>query len=208
MTHHATCTPGRARGLGGPAAGAQPRPSSSRASGCGDESQVATSVSLDRCVRCVGCSTTPAFDLRVQARRMQKNMQTTDAEFELRVQRRATLGVRTERWSCPWTRADDEAHDAVAEKHKVSVRTHARPGQHDGLRRTMAMSKWNMINVDLGHYVAPATSAARRSVSRSTTGAFGELPPEGSDAASMLADRAVRSRRRAGQGDPADGAEE
>jgi len=89
---------------------------------------------------------------------MQKNLQTTDAELDYLFNVASTLGATHTTMELPGG-ADAEAMlkrmAQFAEKHKVYVayHTHAQ-GSMDAFDQAFAVSKWNLSNVDFGHYVA------------------------------------------------------
>ena len=87
-----------------------------------------------------------------------KNMQTTDAELEYLFNVASTLGATHTTMELP-TGADAEAMlkrmAQFAEKHKVAVAYHTHlQGSMSAFDRALALSKWNMSNVDFGHWVA------------------------------------------------------
>ena len=90
---------------------------------------------------------------------MQKNLQTTDAELDYLFTVAAALGATHTTMELPGPGPDGTAMlkrmAQFAEKHKVSIayHTHAQ-GSMTAFDEALAMSKWNMSNVDLGHYVA------------------------------------------------------
>lgn len=90
---------------------------------------------------------------------LQKNAQTTDAELDYMFSIAAGLGATHTTMELPAPNADGTAllkrMAQFAEKHKVfaAYHTHAQ-GSMTVFDEMLAMSKWNMINVDLGHYVA------------------------------------------------------
>ena len=90
---------------------------------------------------------------------LQKNMQTTDEELDYVFNVAAALGATHTTMELPNPGPDGTAMlkrlASFAEKHKVSVayHTHAQ-GSMTAFDEALAMSKWNMSNVDLGHYVA------------------------------------------------------
>lgn len=94
---------------------------------------------------------------------LQKNMQTTDAELDYLFTVAATLGANHTTMELPGPGPDGTAMlkrmAQFAEKHKVYVayHTHAQ-GSMTAFDEALAMSKWNMSNVDLGHYVAAGNS--------------------------------------------------
>ena len=89
---------------------------------------------------------------------MPKNMQTTDAELDYLFNVASALGATHTTMELPGG-ADAEAMlkrmAQFAEKHKVYVayHTHAQ-GSMDAFDQAFAVSKWNLSNVDFGHYVA------------------------------------------------------
>jgi sugar phosphate isomerase/epimerase len=88
---------------------------------------------------------------------IQKNMQTTDAEFDYIFSVAATLGASHLTMELPGGDAAPMMKRMMqfAEKHKVAVAYHTHgQGTMTAFDEAVAMSKWNMINVDLGHYVA------------------------------------------------------
>jgi sugar phosphate isomerase/epimerase len=90
---------------------------------------------------------------------LQKNLQTTNAELDYLFTVAAALGASHTTMELPAANADGTAllkrMAQFAEKHKVAVayHTHAQ-GSMTAFDEALAMSKWNMANVDLGHYVA------------------------------------------------------
>ena len=89
---------------------------------------------------------------------IQKNMETTDAEFDYIFAIAAGLGASHLTMELPGGETAAPLMKRLvgfAEKHKVAVayHTHAQ-GSMTAFDEAMALSKWNMINVDLGHYVA------------------------------------------------------
>jgi sugar phosphate isomerase/epimerase len=90
---------------------------------------------------------------------IQKNMQTTDAEFDYIFSIAAGLGASHLNMELPAPGPNSTALMKrlvqFAEKHKVAVGYHTHgQGSMTAFDEAMAMSRWNMINVDLGHYVA------------------------------------------------------
>jgi sugar phosphate isomerase/epimerase len=89
---------------------------------------------------------------------MQKNLQTSDAEFDYLFNVAAALGATHTTMELPGG-PDAEAMlkrmAQFAEKHKIYVayHTHAQ-GSMDVFDQAFAISKWNLSNVDFGHYVA------------------------------------------------------
>jgi len=90
---------------------------------------------------------------------MQKNLQTTDAELDYLFNVAAALGATHTTMELPAPGPDGTAMlkrmAQFAQKHKVYIayHTHAQ-GSMTAFDEALAMSKWNMSNVDLGHYVA------------------------------------------------------
>ena len=88
-----------------------------------------------------------------------KNLQTTDAELEYLFSVASALGATHTTMELPNPGPDGTAMlkrmAQFAEKHKVRVgyHTHAQ-GSMTAFDEALAMSPWNMSNVDLGHYVA------------------------------------------------------
>jgi sugar phosphate isomerase/epimerase len=88
-----------------------------------------------------------------------KNLQTTDAELDYLFSVAAALGATHTTMELPNPGPDGAAllrrMAQFAEKHKVAVayHTHAQ-GSMTAFDEALAMSPWNMSNVDLGHYVA------------------------------------------------------
>jgi sugar phosphate isomerase/epimerase len=90
--------------------------------------------------------------------RLQKNMQTTDAEFDYVFTIASTLGASALHMELP-SGADAMAlakrMAQFAEKHKVFVGFHTHgQGSMTAFDGALAVSKWITCNVDLGHYVA------------------------------------------------------
>jgi sugar phosphate isomerase/epimerase len=89
---------------------------------------------------------------------MQKNMQTSDAELEYLFNVASALGATHTTMELP---GGPEAEPMLkrmaqfAEKHKlyVAYHTHAQ-GSMTAFDQAFAVSKWNLSNVDFGHYVA------------------------------------------------------
>jgi len=89
---------------------------------------------------------------------MQKNMQTSDAEFDYLFNVAKVLGATHTTMELP-AGADAEAMlkrmASFAEKHQLYVAYHTHgQGSMTAFDQAFAISKWNMSNVDLGHYVA------------------------------------------------------
>jgi sugar phosphate isomerase/epimerase len=164
-----TCTPGEGRGRtgggggGGRAGGgrAQASPEQLAAQQAAAESLRTwrTSVSMDR-VREIRKLFNDA-GVTIYAYKpdgLQKNLQTTDGEFDYVFSVAAALGASHLTMELP---GGDSAVPLMtrlvrfAEKHKVAVAYHTHgQGSMTAFDEALALSKWNMINVDLGHYVA------------------------------------------------------
>jgi sugar phosphate isomerase/epimerase len=89
---------------------------------------------------------------------MQKNLQTTDAELDYLFNVASTLGATHTTMELPGG-PDAEAMlkrmSEFAEKHKVAVAYHTHlQGSMTCFDQAFAISKWNLSNVDMGHYVA------------------------------------------------------
>jgi sugar phosphate isomerase/epimerase len=90
---------------------------------------------------------------------LQKNMQTTDAELDYLFNVAAALGATHTTMELPAPGPEGTAMlkrmAQFAEKHKIYIayHTHAQ-GSMSAFDEALAMSKWNMSNVDLGHYTA------------------------------------------------------
>jgi sugar phosphate isomerase/epimerase len=160
-----TCTPpepGRVGGGGGGRGGrgqATPEQLAAQQAAADELRKWRTSVSLDR-VRDVRRLFNDA-GVSIYAYKpdgMQKNMQTTDAEFDYVFAVAATLGASHLTMELPGGETALPLMKRMmqfAEKHKVPVAYHTHgQGSMTAFDEAMALSKWNMINVDLGHYVA------------------------------------------------------
>jgi sugar phosphate isomerase/epimerase len=89
---------------------------------------------------------------------MQKNMQTSDEELDYMFNVAAAVGATHTTMELP-AGADAEAMlkrmAAFAKKHKVAIAYHTHlQGSMTAFDQAFAISKWNMSNVDLGHWVA------------------------------------------------------
>jgi sugar phosphate isomerase/epimerase len=156
------CTPGEGRRGGGGGRGgrgdATPEEVAAQQKAASDLRNWRSSVSMDR-VREVRRMFNDA-GVTIYAYKpdgMQKNMQTTDAEFDYIFSVAATLGASHLTMELPGGDATPMMKRMVqfAEKHKVAVAYHTHgQGSMTAFDDAVAMSKWNMINVDLGHYVA------------------------------------------------------
>jgi sugar phosphate isomerase/epimerase len=90
---------------------------------------------------------------------MQKNLQTSDEELDYLFNVAAALGANHTTMELPNVGPDGTAMlkrmAQFAEKHKIYVAYHTHgQGSMTAFDEALAMSKWNMSNVDLGHYVA------------------------------------------------------
>ena len=90
---------------------------------------------------------------------MQKNMQTSDEELDYLFNVASTLGATHTTMELPAPGPDGAAMlkrmAQFGEKHKIYVAYHTHgQGAMTVFDEALAMSKWNMSNVDLGHYVA------------------------------------------------------
>ncbi len=90
---------------------------------------------------------------------MQKNMQTSDEELDYMFTVAKTLGATHTTMELPAPGADGTAMlkrmAQFGEKHQIYVAYHTHgQGSMTVFDDALAMSKWNMSNVDLGHYVA------------------------------------------------------
>jgi sugar phosphate isomerase/epimerase len=89
---------------------------------------------------------------------MQKNMQTSNEELDYMFNVAAALGATHTTMELP-SGPDAEAllkrMAAFAEKHKIHIAYHTHlQGSMTAFDQAFAISKWNMANVDLGHWVA------------------------------------------------------
>jgi sugar phosphate isomerase/epimerase len=89
---------------------------------------------------------------------MQKDLKTSDEELDYMFNVAAALGATHTTMELP-AGADAEAMlkrmAAFAQKHKVAIAYHTHlQGSMTAFDRAFAISKWNMSNVDLGHWVA------------------------------------------------------
>ncbi len=90
---------------------------------------------------------------------MQKNLQTSDEELDYLFNVAAVLGATHTTMELPAPGPDGTAMlkrmAQFGEKHKIYVAYHTHgQGSMTVFDEALAMSKWNMSNVDLGHYVA------------------------------------------------------
>lgn len=89
---------------------------------------------------------------------LQKNLQTTDGELNYVFSVAAALGASHLTMELPGGESAVPLMKRLvqfAETHKVAVAYHTHgQGSMTAFDEALALSKWNMINVDLGHYVA------------------------------------------------------
>jgi len=165
-----TCTPGEGRGAGGArAGGAGPgggagrgrgEPSPEALAGAEELRKWRTSVSIDKVKQLRKMFNDAGVTIYAyKSDGMQKNLQTTDAELDYLFNVAAALGATHTTMELPAPGPDGTAMlkrmAQFAQKHKVYIayHTHAQ-GSMTAFDEALAMSKWNMSNVDLGHYVA------------------------------------------------------
>ncbi len=165
-----TCTPGEGRGAGGArAGGAGPgggagrgrgEPSPEALAGAEELRKWRTSVSMDKVKQLRKMFNDAGVTIYAyKSDGMQKNLQTTDAELDYLFNVAAALGATHTTMELPAPGPDGTAMlkrmAQFAQKHKVYIayHTHAQ-GSMTAFDEALAMSKWNMSNVDLGHYVA------------------------------------------------------
>ena len=157
-----TCTPppGRAggAGAGGGRGGAAPTPEALAAAE--ELRKWRTSVSMDKVKALRKMYNDAGVTMYAyKSDGLQKNLRTTDAELDYLFTVAKTLGANHTTMELPEPGPDGGAMlkrmAQFAEKHKVYVayHTHAQ-GSMTAFDEALAMSKWNMSNVDLGHYVA------------------------------------------------------
>jgi sugar phosphate isomerase/epimerase len=158
------CTPGEGRGRtggggGGGRSGPTPEQIAAQRAAADELRKWRTSVSLDR-VREIRRLFNDA-GVTIYAYKpdgLQKNMETTDAEFDYVFSIASLLGASHLTMELPGGASAVPLMKRLvqfAEKHKVAVgyHTHAQ-GSMTAFDEALALSNWNMINVDLGHYVA------------------------------------------------------
>jgi sugar phosphate isomerase/epimerase len=163
-----TCTPGEGRGAGGArAGGAGPgggagrgEPSPEALAAAEELRKWRTSVSMDKVKQLRKMFNDAGVTIYAyKSDGMQKNLQTTDAELDYLFNVAAALGATHTTMELPAPGPDGTAMlkrmAQFAQKHKVYIayHTHAQ-GSMTAFDEALAMSKWNMSNVDLGHYVA------------------------------------------------------
>ena len=162
-----TCTPGEGRGRGGGGGGgaaggrgqATPEQIAAQQAAADALRTWRTSISLDR-VREIRKLFNDA-GVTIYAYKpdgMQKNLQTTDGEFDYVFSVAAALGASHLTMELPGGESAVPLMKRLvqfAERHKVAVAYHTHgQGSMTAFDEALALSKWNMINVDLGHYVA------------------------------------------------------
>jgi sugar phosphate isomerase/epimerase len=163
-----TCTPGESRGRTGGGGGggggggrgqASPEQMAAQQAAAEELRTWRTSVSLDR-VRAIRRLFNDA-GVTIYAYKpdgLQKNLQTTDGEFDYVFSVAAALGASHLTMELPGGESAVPLMKRLiqfAETHKVAVAYHTHgQGSMTAFDDALALSKWNMINVDLGHYVA------------------------------------------------------
>jgi sugar phosphate isomerase/epimerase len=158
-----TCTPGQGRrgggGGGGGRAQATPEQAAEQQKAAAELRAWRMSASMDRVKQVRKMFNDAGVTMYAyKPDGLQKNMQTTDAEFDYVFTIASTLGasaLHMELPSGPDAAAMLKRMSQFAEKHKVFVGYHTHgQGSMTAFDEAIAVSKWNMINVDLGHYVA------------------------------------------------------
>jgi sugar phosphate isomerase/epimerase len=127
---------------------------------------------------------------------MQKNLQTSDEEFDYLFHVASALGATHTTMELPGPGPDGtemlKKMAQFAEKHKLYVAYHTHgQGSMTVFDEALSMSKWNMSNVDLGHYVAAGNVGGSPLQFLEKFHAGSRAPPEGSEAGTLLADGAV-----------------
>jgi sugar phosphate isomerase/epimerase len=160
-----TCTPGEGRGggeRGGGRGRGAPSPEDQAAAQVAAEElrKWRTSVSMDKVKQLRKMFNDAGVTIYAyKSDGMQKNLKTTDEELEYLFNVAAALGATHTTMELPEPGPDGTSllkrMAQFAEKHKVYIayHTHAQ-GSMTVFDEALAMSKWNMSNVDLGHYVA------------------------------------------------------
>ena len=163
-----TCTPGQGGGAGGARAGGagagggrgRGEPSPEAVAAADELRKWRTSVSMDKVKQLRKMFNDAGVKIYAyKSDGMQKNLQTTDAELDYLFNVADALGATHTTMELPAPGPDGTAMlkrmAQFAEKHKVYIayHTHAQ-GSMTAFDEALAMSKWNMSNVDLGHYVA------------------------------------------------------
>ncbi|MEO7274219.1 MAG: sugar phosphate isomerase/epimerase [Vicinamibacterales bacterium] len=163
-----TCTPGEGRGGGARGGGGggrgrgevSPEAAAAAAAAAEELRTWRTSVSMDKVKQLRKMFNDAGVTIYAyKSDGMQKNMQTTDAELDYLFNVASALGATHTTMELPAPGPDGTAllkrMAQFAEKHKVAIayHTHAQ-GSMTAFDEALAMSKWNMSNVDLGHYVA------------------------------------------------------
>ena len=165
-----TCTPGEGRAGGGARGGGAPggrgrgEPSPEALAAAEELRKWRTSVSMDKVKQLRKMFNDAGVTIYAyKSDGMQKNMQTTDAELDYLFNVASALGATHTTMELPGPGPDGTAllkrMAQFAEKHKVSIayHTHAQ-GSMTVFDEALKMSKWNMSNVDLGHYVAAGSN--------------------------------------------------
>ncbi len=158
------CTPGEGRGRTGGGGGggrAQPSPEQIAAQQAAADALRTwrTSVSIDRVRdlrRLFNDAGVTIYAYKPDG--LQKNLQTTDGEFDYAFAVAAALGASHLTMELPGGETAVTLMTRLvrfAEKHRVAVAYHTHgQGSMTAFDAALALSRWNMINVDLGHYVA------------------------------------------------------
>lgn len=170
-----TCAPGQGRagappagapraggpgGPGGPGGGGRGTPTPEALAAAEELRKWRTSVSLDKVKALRKMYNDAGVSIYAyKADGLQKNLQTTNEELDYLFTVAAALGATHTTMELPNAGPDGAAlikrMAQFAEKHKIYVayHTHAQ-GSMTAFDEALAMSRWNMSNVDLGHYVA------------------------------------------------------
>ena len=149
-----------ARGGGGAAGGGRATPNPEQVAQADELRKWRTSVSMDKVKQLKKMFNDAGVTIYAyKSDGMQKNMQTTDAEFDYLFNVASALGATHTTMELPQPGPDGTAMlkrmAQFAEKHKIYVAYHTHgQGSMTAFDEALAMSKWNMSNVDLGHYVA------------------------------------------------------
>ena len=161
-----TCTPGEGRGRAGGGGGggggrgqASPEQIAAQQAAAAELRTWRTSVSMDR-VREIRKLFNDA-GVTIYAYKpdgLQKTLQTTDGEYDYVFSVAAALGASHLTMELPGGESAVPLMTRLvqfADKHKVAVAYHTHgQGSMTAFDEALALSKWNMINVDLGLYVA------------------------------------------------------
>jgi sugar phosphate isomerase/epimerase len=156
-----TCTPteGRAGGGGG-RGGGRGGPTPEQVAAAEALRKWRTSVSLDKVKQLRRMYNDAGVTIYAyKSDGLQKDLQTTDAELDYLFNVAAALGATHTTMELPSPGPDGTAMlkrmAQFAEKHKIYIAYHSHAqGSMTVFDEALAMSKWNMSNVDLGHYVA------------------------------------------------------